>query len=223
MRARRQGWLACQWVASRGAAFKAAWSVTRTISDKGSLPVAQALPDRPKLCPASEFLVPYEIIYDLLIFFICIWYHIRFHIHMISYLKCVLWCPIWYHTMKSRIHFIWNISINHIWYHIHMISYMISYTYDVICPEYDFVCDFILWFYMHIHMKNINKSYMILYLSDGYEILCDFTCFLAPARAGSKAVPIRFKCTPVRIKWSCPSSPTSVCPLWLRNQVAVVY
>ena len=32
--------------------------------------------------------------------------------------------------MKSRIHFIWNISINHIWYHRHMISHMISCTYD---------------------------------------------------------------------------------------------
>ena len=52
---------------------------------------------------------------------------------------------------------------------------------------------------------------------------CGFICSLAPARAGSKAAPIRFKCTQVRIKCSCPSSPTSVCPLCLRNQVAVVY
>ena len=64
---------------------------------------------------------------------------------------------------------------------------------------------------------------MISYLSDGYEIQCDFICFLAPARAGSKAAPIRFKCSPVRIKCSCPSSPTSAYPLRLRNQVAVVY
>ena len=64
---------------------------------------------------------------------------------------------------------------------------------------------------------------MISYLLEPYEILCDFTCFLAPARAGSKAAPILFKCTPVRIKCSCCSSPLSVCPLWLRNQVAVVY
>ena len=70
---------------------------------------------------------------------------------------------------------------------LNMISHVIS--------SYDFTCTF--------HMKNINKSYMFhteSYLSDGYEILCDFTCFLAPARAGSKAVPIRFKCTLVRIK-----------------------
>ena len=99
---------------------------------------------------SSGFLVTYEIICDLLIIFICIWYHIRFHMHMISYLKCVLWYRIWYHTKKSRIHFIWNISINHIWYHRHMISYMISCTYDVICSQYDFICDFILWFHMHI-------------------------------------------------------------------------
>ena len=29
---------ACQWVAGRGVAFKAAWSVTLDIGDKGSLP-----------------------------------------------------------------------------------------------------------------------------------------------------------------------------------------
>ena len=84
-------------------------------------------------------------------------------------------------------------------YVLNMISYVIS--------SYDFTCTF--------HMKNINKSYMISYLSDGYEILYDFTCFLAPARAGSKATLIRFKCTLVQIKSSSPSSPTSVCPLWL--------
>ena len=57
-------------------------------------------------------------------------------------------------------------------YVLNMISYVIS--------SYDFTCTF--------HM-NINKSCMFhteSYLSDGYEILCDFTCFLAPARAGSK-------------------------------------
>ena len=69
-------------------------------------------------------------------------------------------------------------------YVLNMISYVIS--------SYDFTCIF--------HMKNMNKSYMISYLSDRYEILCDFTCFLAPAWAGSKAVPILFKCTLVRIK-----------------------
>ena len=99
-----------------------------------------------------------------------------------------------------------------------MISHMMSNVLNMIShviSSYDFTCTF--------HMKNINKSYMISYLSDGYEILCDFTCFLAPALASSKAVPIRFKCTPVRIKCSCPSSLTSVCPLRLRHQVAVVY
>ena len=67
---------------------------------------------------------------------------------------------------------------------LNMVSYVIS--------SYDFTCIF--------HIKNINISYMISYLSDRYEILCDFTCFLAPAQAGSKAVPIRFKCAPVRIQ-----------------------
>ena len=90
------------------------------------------------LVTASGFLVPYKIMNDLLICFIFIWYHIWFHIHMISYMKRLLLYHIWYHTMKLPTHFIWNISINHIWYHIHVISYMISCTssswYDIICP-----------------------------------------------------------------------------------------
>ena len=59
-------------------------------------------------------------------------------------------------------------------------------------------------------------------ISDVYELLYDFTCFLAPARSCSKAVPILFKNTPVRIKCRRFSSPTSICPLWLRNQVALL-
>ena len=43
------------------------------------------------------------------------------------------------------------------------------------------------------------------------------------ARTSSKAAPSRFKCTPVQIKCSSSSSPMCFCPLWLRNQVAVVY
>ena len=49
----------------------------------------------------SGFLVPYEIVYDLLIFIICIRYLIRYRIHRISYR--ILWTSwmlyrIWYHA-----------------------------------------------------------------------------------------------------------------------------
>ena len=54
----------------------------------------------------------------------------------------------------------------------------------------------------------ILHSYEIRVIGLDYDILCDFICFLAPARACSNAAPSLLKI---------------FCPLWLRNQVAVVY
>ena len=92
-------------------------------------------------------------------------------------------------------------------YVLNMISYVISSCF--------FTCTF--------HMKNINQSYIISYLSDGYEILCNFICFLAPARAGSKAAPILFKCTLVRAWFESHAASASPLRLSVLFGFAVVY
>ena len=235
-RQRHSGWLAITVALARPDAFKYQLPVTRRLRLVMVTVPVTAWQWRPP-AGASERLVPYDIIHDFRMFFICIWNRTWYHVYMISYMKCCLW----YHSL-----FLTYDIINMFLY-----EKCFEIIYEIICNWYP------IWFHMSsvwcsiwfvtmvkstFHMKNILKSYMNSYV---YDFLHDVIwiwkhmfwvwvhSWLPPLMTGGQspndwrprlnALPGRFKCGPGPIQMLpclnqmqalCGSSPTSA---WLSS------
>ena len=98
------------------------------------------------------------------------------------------------------------------------ISYGISYACYI---PYEIVLRFISRNRIGYSSHTISHTiFHVYYIVDPvYDVLYVLVCF----KSGPTTAPIRFCCAPVRIKCDRCSSHTSVCLLWPRNRVAVVY